>query len=184
MTLIIVAILFVALISAFAFHRYVREREIANRELAQAVRTFHGAADKLLKTSDDLPEPLTAAIAAMAKLAFGRRTPKQLLRSVREEVSSVRARPGRKRVTTREIEQVKSSLRTELNTIVGELSLAWFSIVANQSVVYKILINRELKRGLTKYHNGSGNKDKIEESEQRVVLKEFLKQTSADLHAA
>lgn len=174
------------LVSFVLLHVYINARDRANLRLASAVRRFHDAADKLLKTPGDLPVPLARAISGMAKLAFRKETSHFLFAYLREDTNLTALRNSKTAEAERASDKyaaIKAQLRPELRPIVAELALAWFSIATDRNVLLAHKIRRELRR-LSKDTKNGGAQKRIEDSEERFVLSFFLNHAKSDARAA
>ncbi len=113
--------------------------------MAAAVESFHLAAEKLLKTPEELPESLVKAIGSMARIAVSKRTPIHLLRHVQKQFLTDAAMGKNGLAEDRYANELRD-LRPELQEITRELAIGWLTIVLNNNVMVGFLIRREVEK--------------------------------------
>lgn len=119
--------------------RKIEKRRVLNSLLALGSEQFFTATDKIMKTPDDVPDPVLDLLMFMARSAFGDGSEKAFLRALRRS----RAEPPN---PSDELFASVAVMRKELQVLLGDAVAAWFNIMTHKSSKYHDLIALEALR--------------------------------------
>lgn len=133
----------VAISAAVGFAKWldwkIQMRHVSNRFLAAADEEFFSAANKMLKTPDDIPESVLDLIQMMSVTGFSRGSEKSFLRALQE----TRKDHGE---TDQALVRDLAGMRPQLRELLATAVAAWFNIMTHKSSRYHRLIAVEASR--------------------------------------
>lgn len=114
-----------------ALARRILKRKLHNRLLAVASEEFFESAEKLMKTPDELPDPVLDMLSMMSRTGMSPGSERVFLDALK------RSRQGQtKDAASRKMSDAIGSMRKELQDIFRDAACAWFNVMTHKSTLY------------------------------------------------